>query len=144
MASFYGFFCSWLNFERTLAKKITAFCRWRTLKNILSIWSNLVSALNLIKIMTTQLIPFPYCYASMLTIFFFYFVDISNPLNSIHNLIFRTVWPDEAKFCHFGKMLKTFWGVYLIFSTILIQLWQNFIITYNLHCCKWPIIKQII
>ena len=40
-----------------------------------------------------------------------------------------SVWPDLAKFCHFGiisKVLGNFLRVYLVFGKLFILLWQNY------------------
>ena len=39
----------------------------------------------------------------------------------------HSVWPDLAKFCHFGKILQVFgvfWAVYFLFGKMLSLLWQ--------------------
>ena len=59
----------------------------------------------------------------------------------------RVVWPDLAKFCHFGIALKTwpFWKCSF-------SIWKHFVLTLAnfkcswaiFQCFKWPNIKQII
>ena len=51
------------------------------------------------------------------------------------------VWPDLAKFCHFGKTLQVF-GLFLIWQNAeptLANLWHYWA---NFHCCKWSYLKN--
>ena len=54
----------------------------------------------------------------------------------------QTVWPDLAKFRHFGKKFNRLWQfcrAYLVLGKILNLLWQNNDCYWaNFHCCKWP------
>ena len=57
----------------------------------------------------------------------------------------RTVWPDLAKFRHFGnenKILGNSLWVYFVRVKILNILWIIFMLLANVHCCKWPNIEK--
>ena len=56
------------------------------------------------------------------------------------------MWPNLAKFYHFGKFLKVFGNylrVYLVFVKILNLLLQKMWFGANFNCCKWPDIEII-
>ena len=64
-----------------------------------------------------------------------------NQNNLVQSHWTRPVWPDLAKFHHFGNSLR----VYFVLGKILNLIWQNFMILDNFYCCKWPkIIYSII
>ena len=57
----------------------------------------------------------------------------------------EAVWPDLAKFRHFGKILKVF-GQFLVGTFSILQTfeptWVIFMLRANFHCCKWPKIEN--
>ena len=59
----------------------------------------------------------------------------------------QTVWPDLAKFRHFGKKFNRLWQfcmAYLVLGKILNQLLQlNVCYLLNFLCCKWPKLKTL-
>ena len=59
----------------------------------------------------------------------------------------RAVWPDLAKFCHFGNKNKVFgnsWRLYLVLGKILKLLRLFFCSWAIVHCCKKPNIEKMI
>ena len=79
----------------------------------------------------------------------------------IHNLatlVTTAVWPDLAKFHHFGKKIHSFaafgkildqlWAIlsaYLVFGKIFNQLWQRNVCHWvNFLCRKWTNIGEIL
>ena len=55
----------------------------------------------------------------------------------------QAVWPDLAKFRHFGKSFKVFCNfkkLYLLLGNILNLLWQIFTLLCNFHCHTGPML----
>ena len=56
-----------------------------------------------------------------------------------------SVWPDLAKFRHFGNFFKEFGNfkkLYFLLGNLLSLLWQIFPLLGNFHCWKWPKMKH--
>ena len=74
------------------------------------------------------------------------FANLGKRPQSFYALCQPPVWPDLAKFRHFGKnfqVVDQFLMVYFVFGKnnepTLANLWQYWA---NFHCCKWPNIEN--